>query len=127
MDTRTKMNRALYSLSRAQDAVLKAAREVFDIQAACEHSWCFVRQVNAYHINLWNVVWKCQHCDTEQVDKEVPPICTDCQEELKRVSKDDAEAEAERVKPEHQGYLNPPEAWRCTACRKIHILHLNGD
>lgn len=104
-----------------------AKQEIETLQKACLHEWRFVNQYNSLHADLWDVKKQCTHCDLINIDKKVPPICSTCGEKLFRAREDDREALVERVKPEHQGRYNPPEAWRCSACNKIHILYVEGD
>ena len=128
MSIREEMDAAIARLDAARAERRETERGMRDIADRCKHAWQFKNQVNAFYKNLWNVTWKCSLCDSIRVDKDVPPICTKCHAQLIRADDPrDTEAETERTKPEHQGHYNPPEAWRCTACGKIHILYLCGD
>lgn len=106
--------------------ILKAAAEIKEIRAECMHCWNFSFQTNDYHEHIWNVVYQCNECG-EQRNKKKKPVCEACDSTLKRAGKNDTEAQKERKKEKYQGHDNPPIAFRCPQCKKIHILWTRGD
>jgi hypothetical protein len=116
-------------LKRMEDlaqGVLNHADAIKKIRAAHPHTFAFNYQVNAHHDRLWHVVYHCNGCGTLKTEQK-EPVCSACDSTLKLCNKADSEAEAERIKPEHQGHQNPPLAFRCPTCRKVHILWHQGD
>ena len=125
-------------IRRHQDDMAGAAQKfvtshaaILALQKSCEHTWVFDRQVNDHHEHNWNVTYRCPECATERTDKRRPPVCEACDVSLVRAERSDAEAEAERKKKDNDKsyaiHLNPPLAFRCPKCTKIHILWHRGD
>lgn len=108
--------------------VLNHAAAIKKIRAEHPHTFAFNYQVNAHHVRLWHVVYHCSGCGELKTEKK-EPVCSRCNTDttLTRCDASDTEAEKERVQPEHQGYDNSPIAFRCPACKKIHILRYQGD
>lgn len=117
----------------ANDRIQGATREIMlqglvinELQKACKHEFQFRRQGNACHEHLWNVTYRCIECGLMATTK-TKPICEKCLCDLVHTKKNDWTAERERKKPKYQGRMNPPLAFRCPKCRKIHILWHEGD
>lgn len=96
------------------------------LQGLCSHTWKFQKQWNAYHEHFWIVQYPCTECDAERKERKIP-VCEVCDCAVVRCGPEDVKAEEERCKPEHQGFMNRPLAFRCPQCRKIHILRHQGD
>lgn len=96
------------------------------LQGLCSHTWKFKKQWNAYHEYFWIVQYECTTCEAERKDRKIP-VCETCDCSLVRCGPEDGPAEKERCKPEHQGFMNLPLAFRCPQCRTIHILRHQGD
>jgi hypothetical protein len=123
--TAYKIQEHVLQMEKLAQSILHHTSKIKQLQAECPHPiWRFHFQVNAFHNKLWNVLYKCDECSLVKTEKK-PPVCEVCNISL--VLDAGEEAEAERVKPEHQGYLNSPIAFRCPKCRKIHILRYEGD
>lgn len=128
MTVRDQMNALVKKRKASQDRTLSIESRMGDLQDSCQHTWQLKSLRNSFHADLWDLTWKCSQCDTQRIDEKVPPVCTDCHMQLLRADDPrDTEAEMERTKPEHKRHYNPPEAWRCSNCGKIHILHVLGD
>lgn len=112
---------------RASREIATCLAEIEKLQLSCKHNWGFNRQVNNHDDRKWNVTYKCTECDSEHTDENRPPVCEACNISLVRAKKNDDEAEKERKKEKYQGHYNPPIAFRCPECGKIHILWLLGD
>lgn len=118
---------------KANDRISRATREIMiqgvminELQKACEHVWGFHSQTNACHENLWNVNYQCAECESI-VTKKMRPICEKCLRTLVRAAKNDRQATSEAKKKEPDSLGNPPLAFRCPKCQKIHILWHEGD
>ena len=96
------------------------------LQGICSHTWKFKAQWNAYHEHFWIVQYTCETCEAERKERKIP-VCETCDCALVRCGPEDVTAEKERLKPEHQGRMNSPLAFRCPQCRTIHILWHQGD
>jgi len=107
-------------------SILNHAAAIKKIRAEHPHTFVFSYQVNAHHEYMWHVVYQCNGCGELKTQRK-EPVCEVCDVTLKRCDKSDTEAEAERAKPEHKGYMNPALAFRCPKCTKIHILWHQGD
>jgi hypothetical protein len=116
----------LNRMEAAAQVVLNHAAAIKKIRAEHPHAFAFNYQVNAHHNALWHVIYHCCGCGELKTEKK-EPVCSRCDTALKRCDASDTEAEDERRRPEHQGYDNPPLAFRCPACGKIHILRYQGD
>lgn len=114
-------------IEKASGEIARCLAEIAQLQNSCSHTWRFNRQVNAHHERNWNITYKCTECDVERVDENRPPVCEICDVALVRTTKDDHEAEDERKKDQYKGHYNPPVAFRCPECKKIHILWHLGD
>lgn len=126
-DIAIKVNEAKRRITKAVEEIVRCNEAVVKLQASCEHVWRFVEQFNDHHEHFWNVTYKCVECDVSKTDRRTPPVCEDCDSALIRANNDDKDAESERQKPEHKGFMNPPLAFRCPKCKKIHILWHLGD
>ena len=116
----------------------RAAREVVEhnnaiaaLQRQCIHTWKFSCQENNYDQELWNVMEKCSQCDSTR-HRICEPVCEACDCTLVRAEANDKEAERERSMDCYEPSAfppdnNPPIAFRCPQCSRIHILWLLGD
>ena len=114
------------TIRQASVTLARALADIAELQAKCTHNMVFIHQVNAFHEHNWNVTRKCTVCDLEKTAVQ-RPVCEVDGHRLERANSRDKEAEKERLKPKYEGDLNPPIAFRCTHCKKIHILWLEGD
>jgi hypothetical protein len=117
----------------ANDRINRATREIMvqgvminELQKACEHAWGFHSQINACHEHLWNVTYQCTECGLTKKEK-TRPICEKCLVTLIRAKKSDFRAVSEAKKNKRDSLGNPPLAFRCPKCKKIHILWHEGD
>lgn len=118
---------------RIAEAAAGATREIMnqavvinELRKACKHSFQFHSQVNAYHEYLWNVTYQCIECELMVTTKK-HPVCEKCLCELVRVVKNNQQASIMIKKSKRNDLGNPPLAFRCPKCKKIHILWHEGD
>lgn len=124
---------ALHRVQAAHAAakVIEHHNAITALQQQCVHAWKFSNQENNHHNELWSVMYKCPECDSTRV-VITKPVCEDCDCALHYAAPDDHEAEEERRKPCHRpsgipSDDQPPIAFRCPQCSKIHILWFLGD
>jgi len=127
------MGEIALKVREANDSINRATREIMvhgamicKLQKACEHVWGFHSQVNACHEQFWNVTYQCTECELMATTK-TKPVCEKCLSSLVRATKDDRQATSEAKKHQRNDLGNPPLAFRCPKCKKIHILWHEGD
>lgn len=113
--------------SQAAKEVVSCNEKIIKLQAMCPHNWEFSRQVNNCHEHNWNVTYKCTVCDAERTEMDRPPVCETCCCDLERAKKDDPAAQTKLQGLERGTHWNPPVAFVCPQCRKVHILYHEGD
>lgn len=107
--------------------IMKQAVVINELRKVCNHNFRFHSQTNAYHEHLWNVTYQCSECELTTTTK-IPPVCEACLVTLVRAKKGDRQAAREAKNKEGDDHLgNPPLAFRCPKCKKIHILWHEGD
>ena len=125
--TALKIGQARANIAKAGETIVKETALIAQLQQSCPHPvWRFVYQVNAYHNLHWRVHYCCNECDSSKVETK-KPVCEICDVTLVRAVPGDEEAHQEKMKPENQGNWNPPIAFRCPSCKKIHVLFVLGD
>ncbi|MDP1689637.1 MAG: hypothetical protein Q8L52_00285 [bacterium] len=121
-------------IKAANERIAKAVREIVDhgamidkLRKACTHVFRFHSQTNACHPDLWDVTYQCSECEIIATTK-TSPVCEKCLCSLVRAKKNDRQATREAKKRGADKLLgNPPLAFRCPECGKIHILWHEGD
>lgn len=120
-------------VKRIQMQLVQATREIMDcgvalkeIRDSCNHVWRFEGQINAYHEHEWNVTLQCTECNLKTTERKLP-VCEKCLHSLVRAKKTDRQAIAAAKKRNHNDLGNPPLAFRCPKCKKIHVLWHEGD
>jgi len=122
-----KINDHLNRMAALAQSILNHQAAIKKIRAEHPHTFTFSYQVNAHHVSIWHVVYQCNGCGELKTEKK-EPVCSICDSTLRRCDASDFEAERERKKPEHREHHdNPPLAFRCTLCHKVHILWTQGD
>ncbi len=114
-------------IANAVQEIITQGSVITKLQASCDHDWRFKSQKNACHEHLWDVTYRCRECELTAVERK-PPVCEKCLCKLARAKKSDRQAteEAKRQGPDEL-LGNPPLAFRCPECKKIHILWHDGD
>ena len=119
-----RINRLRAQAEGAARQVTLCFEKIAALQAQCSHNWRFNRQERITD-TLWRVTYKCAECDHEH-SEEKAPVCESCDDTLARATASDDEAEQARLDAESQEFKTPL-VFRCSKCKKIHILWYESD